>query len=149
LGRFVGPPHRIELVGARAGVQWFNDSKATTPHAASVAIRAFDRVVLIAGGQSKGLDLTPLASSPDRIQAVVAIGETAEAVAAVFAGVAPVSTAASMSDAVDQAAHLARAGDVVLLSPGCASFDWYPDGGYPARGDDFRRLVAERLGAAP
>jgi UDP-N-acetylmuramoylalanine--D-glutamate ligase len=149
LGRFVGPPHRIELVGARAGVQWFNDSKATTPHAASVAIRAFDRVVLIAGGQSKGLDLTPLASSPDRIQAVVAIGETAEAVAAVFAGVAPVSTAASMSDAVDQAAHLARAGDVVLLSPGCASFDWYPDGGYPARGDDFRRLVTQHLGAAP
>jgi UDP-N-acetylmuramoylalanine--D-glutamate ligase len=54
-----------------------------------------------------------------------------------------------MSDAVDQAAHLARAGDVVLLSPGCASFDWYPDGGYPARGDDFRRLVTQHLGAAP
>ena len=53
-----------------------------------------------------------------------------------------------MADAVDQAGRLARPGDVVLLSPGCASFDWYPDGGYPARGDDFRRLVSERLEGA-
>jgi UDP-N-acetylmuramoylalanine--D-glutamate ligase len=50
-----------------------------------------------------------------------------------------------MADAVDQAGRTARPGDVVLLSPGCASFDWYPDGGYPERGDDFRRLVHERL----
>jgi UDP-N-acetylmuramoylalanine--D-glutamate ligase len=147
LSRFVGPPHRIELVGEAGGVRWFNDSKATTPHAASVAIRAFDRVVLVAGGLNKGLDLAPMAAAPERIRAVVAIGEAAEVIATVFRGLAPVSTAASMSDAVDQAAGLARGGDVVLLSPGCASFDWYPGGGYPARGDDFRRLVHARLTA--
>jgi UDP-N-acetylmuramoylalanine--D-glutamate ligase len=147
LSRFVGPPHRIELVGEAEGVRWFNDSKATTPHAASAAIRAFEHVVLIAGGLNKGLDLAAMAAEPERLRAVVAIGAAAENVAAVFAGIAPVRTAESMSDAVDQAGTLAQAGDVVLLSPGCASFDWYPDGGYPARGDDFRQLVTERLGS--
>ena len=148
LASFVGPPHRIELVGDSDGVRWFNDSKATTPHAASVAIKAFDRVVLIAGGLNKGLDLAPMAAEPDRLRAVVAVGQAADVVTATFAPVAPVVTAVSMADAVDQAAGLARPGDVVLLSPGCASFDWYPDGGYPARGDDFRRLVHERLQGA-
>ena len=62
LASFVGPPHRIELVGEADGVRWYNDSKATTPHAASVAIRAFDHVVLIAGGLNKGLDLAPMAA---------------------------------------------------------------------------------------
>jgi UDP-N-acetylmuramoylalanine--D-glutamate ligase len=145
LRSFTGPPHRIELVGDAGGVRWFNDSKATTPHAASAAIRAFDHVVLIAGGLNKGLDLAPLASDPARVRAVVAIGSAGRDVADVFAGRAPVTTASSMADAVDQASRAARAGDVVLLSPGCASFDWYPEGGYPARGDDFRRLVRERL----
>ena len=146
LGRFDGPPHRIELVGDADGVQWYDDSKATTPHAASAAIRAFDHVVLIAGGLNKGLDLSPMAAEPRRIRTVVAIGTAAGDVAAAFAGVAPVMTAASMADAVDQAGRAAHPGDVVLLSPGCASFDWYPDGGYPARGDDFTRHVREWLG---
>jgi UDP-N-acetylmuramoylalanine--D-glutamate ligase len=146
LARFVGPPHRIELVGDAAGVRWFNDSKATTPHAASVAIRAFDHVVLIAGGLNKGLDLRPMAAAPERIRAVVAIGQAADVIADTFAGTAPIVVAGSMADAVERAADLARPGDVVLLSPGCASFDWYPDGGYPARGEDFRQLVAQRIG---
>ena len=126
-------------------MRWYNDSKATTPHAASVAIRAFDRVVLIAGGLNKGLDLAPMAAEAARVTAVVAIGEAAPVVGATFAGAAPVVTAASMAEAVERAGAAARPGDVVLLSPGCASFDWYPDGGYPARGDDFRRLVQQRL----
>jgi UDP-N-acetylmuramoylalanine--D-glutamate ligase len=142
---FAAPPHRIELVGDAGGVRWYNDSKATTPHAASTAIRAFDHIVLIAGGLNKGLDLGPMAAEPARIRAVVAIGQAAGDVAAAFAGRASVTTADSMADAVDRAGDLARPGDVVLLSPGCASFDWYPDGGYPARGDDFRRVVQERL----
>jgi UDP-N-acetylmuramoylalanine--D-glutamate ligase len=145
LHSFTGPPHRIELVGDAGGVRWYNDSKATTPHAASAAIRAFDHVVLIAGGLNKGLDLSPLACDPARVRAVVAIGSAAPDVAEVFSGRAPVTTSSSMADAVDQAGRSARPGDVVLLSPGCASFDWYPEGGYPARGDDFRRLVRERL----
>jgi UDP-N-acetylmuramoylalanine--D-glutamate ligase len=146
---FAAPPHRIELVGDAGGVRWYNDSKATTPHAASTAIRAFDHVVLIAGGLNKGLDLGPMAAEADRIRAVVAIGQAAGDVATAFAGRAPVATADSMADAVERAGELARPGDVVLLSPGCASFDWYPDGGYPARGDDFRRLVRERLHVLP
>jgi UDP-N-acetylmuramoylalanine--D-glutamate ligase len=146
LAGFTGPPHRIELVGDAGGVRWYDDSKATTPHAATAAIRAFDRVVLIAGGQNKGLDLSPMAAEPGRIRCVVAIGEAADDVVAAFAGAVPVTTASSMPEAVDRAARAARRGDVVLLSPGCASFDWYPDGGYPARGDDFTRLVRERLG---
>jgi UDP-N-acetylmuramoylalanine--D-glutamate ligase len=146
LTAFVGPPHRIELVGDADGVRWFNDSKATTPHAASVAIKAFDHVVLIAGGLNKGLDLRPMAAAPDRIRAVVAIGQAAGLIADAFAGTAPIVAADSMADAVARAADLARPGDVVLLSPGCASFDWYPEGGYPARGEDFRQLVAQRIG---
>ena len=72
LATFAGPPHRIELVGEADGVRWYNDSKATTPHAALTAIRGFDRVVLIAGGRNKGLDLRRLAAEPERIRGVVA-----------------------------------------------------------------------------
>ena len=146
LSTFVGPPHRIELVGDADGVRWFNDSKATTPHAAAVAIKAFDHVVLIAGGLNKGLDLRPMAAAPDRVRAVVAIGQAAGVIAETFAGTAPIVAAESMAEAVARAGDLARPGDVVLLSPGCASFDWYPEGGYPARGEDFRQLVAQRIG---
>ncbi len=148
LADFRGPAHRIELVGEAEGVAWYDDSKATTPHAASVAIRAFDHVVLIAGGRNKGLDLTPMTATPDHIRAVVAIGEAADDVAAAFAPAlatsgAPIARAASMAEAVDVAGTAARPGDVVVLSPGCASFDWYD--GFEARGDDFRRLVEHRL----
>jgi UDP-N-acetylmuramoylalanine--D-glutamate ligase len=148
LASFIGPPHRIELVADAGGIAWFNDSKATTPHAAAAAIDGFDHVVLIAGGRNKGLDLTPMAATPERLRAVVAIGEASGAVAATFAAAGvPVTTASSMPEAVDVAGAAALPGDVVLLSPGCASFDWYPDGGFEARGDDFRQLVRDRVGA--
>ena len=151
LRRFVGPPHRLELVGEANGVQWYNDSKATTPHAALTAIRAFESLVLIAGGKNKGLDLTELASEPQRMRGVVAIGEAADLVAAVFDGLCPVRRAATMSEAIAAASTMAMAGDAVVLSPACASFDWYPqgpDGGYPARGIDFRDRVLEHLAHA-
>jgi UDP-N-acetylmuramoylalanine--D-glutamate ligase len=144
LERFQAPPHRLEPVAEADGVRWFNDSKATTPHAASAAIRAFDSLVLIAGGSRKGVDLSPMAGEPARVRAVVAIGEAAPDIRAVFEATTPVVDAGSMHEAVDHAAALARPGDAVVLSPGCASFDWYS--GYPARGDDFKRLVAEHLG---
>ncbi len=146
LRHFVGPPHRIELVAEADGVRWFDDSKATTPHAAATAIAGFDSVVLIAGGRNKGLDLRPMAAEPQRIRAVVAIGEAASEVAVAFEGVPRVVRARSMAEAVEAAAALARAGDVVLLSPGCASFDWY--GGYAERGEDFARQVQAVTGAA-
>ncbi|MGD9996655.1 MAG: UDP-N-acetylmuramoyl-L-alanine--D-glutamate ligase [Ilumatobacteraceae bacterium] len=141
LAAFRVPPHRIEPVGTVHGVEWFNDSKATSPHAALTAIRSFDSIVLIAGGRNKGLDLSSLATEAARIRAVVAIGEAADEVERAFDHVRPVERATSMADAVAAAERLARPGDVVLLSPACASFDWYPSGGYPARGDDFRALV--------
>ena len=143
LATFRHPPHRIEPVATIDGVQWFNDSKATTPHAALTAIRGFDRVVLLAGGRNKGLDLASLATESAHVKAVVGLGEAGPLVAAAFEGRCPTTTVASMADAVAAARRLATAGDVVLLSPACASFDWYPDGGYPARGDDFKRLVHE------
>jgi UDP-N-acetylmuramoylalanine--D-glutamate ligase len=141
LAHFRHPPHRIELVGDFEAVRWFNDSKATTPHAALTAVRGFERVVLLAGGRNKGLDLASLATEHGRIKAVVALGEAAPIIAEVFAGWCPVVEADSMAAAVELAAEFAEAGDTVLLSPACASFDWYPDGGYPARGDDFKQLV--------
>ena len=140
---FRGLPHRVSLVGEAGGVRWFDDSKATAPHATQAALRGFGSVVLIAGGRNKGLDLGALAHDLDRIRAVVTIGESAEEVAAAFDGRRPVQRAGSMDEAVAVAAELARPGDAVLLSPGCASFDWY--GSYAERGDDFVRAVREHL----
>ena len=122
---------------------WYNDSKATTPHAAAAAIRAFGSLVLIAGGSRKGVDLSPMANTGTPVRAVIAIGEAAPDIGAVFADSTDVVVAGSMSDAGALAGDRAEPGDAVVLSPGCASFDWYT--GSPARGDDFRRLVAERL----
>lgn len=139
LRAFRHAPHRIEFVAERGGVRWFDDSKATSPHAAMVAIRAFDSVVLIAGGRNKGLDLSAMAGEPGRMRGVVAIGESAPEIVAAFTGVCPVRNARSMADAVAIAATLADAGDTVLLSPGCTSYDRYLN--YSQRGDDFRACV--------
>jgi UDP-N-acetylmuramoylalanine--D-glutamate ligase len=141
LATFEHPPHRIEPVGEFAGARWYNDSKATTPHAAITALRGFNDVVLLAGGRNKGLDLASMANEHRRVKAVVALGEAAPMIHEAFAPWCEVVEVASMQAAVAAAAGLAGPGDTVLLSPGCASFDWYPDGGYPARGDDFKRLV--------
>lgn len=143
LRTFASPPHRIEPLGECGGISWFNDSKATTPHAASTAIQSFDSLVLIAGGSHKGLDLSPMGAESHRIRGVVATGDAAPDIHKVFDGLTTVVDATSMSEAVQFAAELAKPGDAVVLSPGCASFDWY--NGYPERGDDFRRLVAEHI----
>ncbi len=143
LGSFSGLPHRVTPVGQSGGVTFVDDSKATNPHAALAALAGFDSVVLLAGGRNKGLDLAVLRQEAGRIRAVVAIGEAAGAVEACFAGVRPVRRAGSMAEAVRFGAELAEPGDTVLLSPACASFDWYS--GYAARGDDFAREVAALL----
>lgn len=145
LSSFTAPPHRIELVAEIDGIRWINDSKATTPHAALAALSGFDSVILIAGGRNKGVDLAMLAEARDRIRGLVAIGEDGEAILAALSGVRPAQRAMSMADAVDAAAAMAQPGDVVLLSPACASFDWYPRGGYVARGEDFRLQVRQRV----
>ena len=141
---FTGLRHRVELVGEAAGVRWYDDSKATTPHATLSAVGGFPSVVLVAGGRNKGIDLGPLADATPRVRAVVAIGEAGADVAAAFEGRRPVVAADSMAEAVAAAGRLARPGDVVLLSPGCASFDWYRS--YGERGDDFTTEVRRHLG---
>jgi UDP-N-acetylmuramoylalanine--D-glutamate ligase len=143
LARFTGPHHRIELVASADGIDWYDDSKATTPHAACTAIRSFRSVVLVAGGRNKGLDLTALAEVASHVRALVAIGEAAPDVIAAFAGRVPAEEAGSMAAAVSAARRLAEPGDAVLLSPACASFDWYSS--YGERGDDFVRRVRDEL----
>ena len=113
-------------------MRWYDDSKATAPHATLAAVAGFPSAVLIAGGRNKGLDLAALATAAPHLRAVVAIGEAAAEVAAAFAGLRPVTTASSMDEAVAAAA-------AAVLSPACASFDWYR--GYAERGDDFVRAV--------
>ncbi|HEY3190983.1 MAG TPA: UDP-N-acetylmuramoyl-L-alanine--D-glutamate ligase [Solirubrobacteraceae bacterium] len=145
LAGFGGLAHRVQLVGERGGVRYYDDSKATNPHATAGALGGFEHVVLIAGGRNKALDLGGLRAHAGRLRAVVAIGEAAGEVEAAFAGAVPVVRAESMHDAVRAAADAARPDDAVLLSPACASFDWYES--YAARGDDFAREVG-LLGAS-
>ena len=141
LAEFDNAPHRIEFVASLDGVRFFNDSKATSPHASKVAIQSFDSIVLIAGGRNKGLDLTSLASEPHRMKAVVAIGDDAPDIEKSFEGVCRVVQASSMKSAVASARELASTGDVVLLSPACTSYDWYNN--YMERGDDFMNCVRD------
>ena len=140
LGAFGGLAHRVQLVGERGGVRYFDDSKATNPHATAAALLGFEHAVLIAGGRNKSLDLGGLRAHAGHLRAVVAIGEAADEVEAAFRDAVPVVRADSMRDAVRAASAQAQVGDAVLLSPACASFDWYES--YAARGDDFAREVA-------
>jgi UDP-N-acetylmuramoylalanine--D-glutamate ligase len=128
-------PHRGEVVTEISGVRFVDDSKATNPHAAMASIEAHERVVLIAGGLSKGVDLSPLASAAPRIQAVVAIGAAAKEVASVFSGLVPVRMSRSIEEAVAEAFDLARPKATVLLAPACASQDMFTD--YAERGGRF------------
>ncbi len=144
LASFSGPPHRLEHLGTWGDVSWYNDSKATTPHAASAAIRSFGGLILIAGGYDKGVDLRAMAADTAGVEAVIAIGDTAPDVAAAFVGVDRVEVVDGLADAVAVAADIAQPGSTVLLSPGCASFDQYS--GFAERGDHFRALVLERFG---
>ena len=139
LATWVGLPHRVQLVADVGGVEFVDDSKATNGHAAASALAGFDHVVLIAGGRDRSRDLDLLRQFAPKLRAVVAIGEATETVESVFRGVVPVDRASTMHAAVRTAASRARTGDTVLLSPGCASLDWYED--YAARGDDFAREV--------
>ena len=139
LAEFDNAPHRIEYVETIDGVKWFNDSKATSPHASAVAIKSFQNIVLIAGGRNKGLDLAELADQPKHVKAVVAIGDDANEIEKAFDGVCRVVRGGSMQEAVRLARTLAVSGDVVLLSPACTSYDWYNN--YMERGEDFMQCV--------
>ncbi|MEE8497109.1 MAG: UDP-N-acetylmuramoyl-L-alanine--D-glutamate ligase [Acidimicrobiia bacterium] len=133
--------HRREVVAQVGGVTFIDDSKATNPHAALAAIGAYSSVVLIAGGRAKGLDIRPLARA-DSVRGLVAIGESAEEL---LSERRDAVGAATMGEAVDRAISLSDPGDVVLLAPGCASFDMFDSYGH--RGDIFAAAVREKVGA--
>jgi UDP-N-acetylmuramoylalanine--D-glutamate ligase len=138
---FRGLPHRLEKVADRGGVAWFNDSKATNVGATIQSLRSFERgVVLILGGKDKGgafADLVPLIRG--RVAHLILVGQARESIRAQIGAAAPITMAGDLVEAVEAARKVAPERGVVLLAPGCASFDQYS--GFEARGDHFRRLV--------
>ena len=143
LREFQGLPHRTQWVAEYQGVRWFNDSKATNIGAALAAIQGLDGpLVLIAGGLGKGADFGELAAGMgEHVKAVVLLGEAAGEIERSISGGVRTEHAENMADAVQRAAAMAVAGDTVLLSPACASFDMFK--GYQERGDLFMRAVRE------
>ena len=145
LDAWPGIPHRLERLGEVGGVAWFNDSKATNVDAAVTAVRSFERGVhLIAGGRGKGASYAPLAEAArGRVAALYTIGEDAPALASAFAGVTRVVDAGDLATASARAMDQAQDGDVVLLSPACASFDQFPN--FQARGDALRAALPQEV----
>jgi len=143
LKRFKGLPHRMQKVADADGVVWVNDSKATNIGACIAALEGYERrVILIAGGDTKGADmheLTPIVKV--KTKAVILLGKDADLIAKVIGDAAPVYFAVTMKAAVQQALTLAVPGDVVLLSPACSSLDQYKS--YAERGNKFMEAVME------
>ena len=147
LRTFAGVPHRLEEVADAGGVMWVNDSKATNVASARVGIEAFEGGVrLIAGGSLKGGGFEDLREPvAERCRAVYLIGEATDRLEEDLAAAGvPIERCGDLETAARAAAHAAEPGDVVLLSPACASFDQYPD--YEARGDHFRELAQRYAG---
>ena len=137
---FTGLAHRCELVANIDAVSYVNDSKATNVGATVAALEGLSEhlgdIILIAGGDGKGADFSPLAAVLDKVTHLITLGKDGDKIAALKDNSKRVD---SMADAVKQAAGLATAGDIVLLSPACSSLDMYKN--FMARGDDFRQLV--------
>ncbi|WP_439645631.1 UDP-N-acetylmuramoyl-L-alanine--D-glutamate ligase [Candidatus Thiosymbion oneisti] len=146
LRTFRGLPHRTDLVATKGDIDWYDDSKGTNPGATVAALKGLvdpagpRRAVLIAGGEGKGADFTPLVAVVERMaRAVVLIGRDAPLIERVLDGRAKILRARDMIDAVRRALSAARPGDCVLLSPACASFDMFED--YAHRGRVFAAAV--------
>jgi UDP-N-acetylmuramoylalanine--D-glutamate ligase len=142
LADFPGLPHRLQRVAEVGGRACYNDSKATTPGATVLAIDAFERpslVHLIVGGYDKQIDLAPIADMAPRLGGLYTIGRTGPAIAEQAAGAGTVVECGDLATAVDAAFDRMAERDVLLLSPGCASWDQYDS--YEQRGEAFCRLV--------
>jgi UDP-N-acetylmuramoylalanine--D-glutamate ligase len=147
LTTFTPAPHRLETIASFDGVEYVNDSKATNVDAVRRGLECFGApVVLIMGGVDKGGDFG-LLQDPlrNRGRALVLLGGSRDRIHAALGGLVPTRVAGSMRQAVQAAREMAAAGDVVLLAPGCASFDLYAN--YQERGDDFRREVLKLRGS--
>ena len=145
---FEGLPHRCEVVAQYQGVVWINDSKGTNTGATLAALKGLGgnaNVILIAGGVGKDQDFSVLAPTVrQHCKRVLTLGEAARDIEVALGGAAPCQRVASVDAAVERAADLSERGDVVLLSPACASFDQFS--GYQARGDAFRQAVIRCVG---
>ena len=142
MGSYVNIPHRLEHVAYIGGVNYINDSKATNVNSVWYALESFSTdIVLIMGGVDKGNDYEMLRDLvKQKVKAIICIGKDTSRIHDAFedeAGV--IVNSASMEDAVEIASHLAKKGDTVLLSPACASFDWFKN--YEERGDKFKEAV--------
>ncbi|WP_136798731.1 UDP-N-acetylmuramoyl-L-alanine--D-glutamate ligase [Desulfosediminicola ganghwensis] len=148
LRSFTPAPHRLQQVTEHRGVLYVDDSKATNTGAAIAALEQLSgKAVLIAGGREKGEDYSMLkAAIRDKAKDVVLIGEAAEKMKTSFNGAVPLHMATTMADAVRKATQLAKAGDTVLLSPACASFDMFNSYGHRGQvfSEEVLRLVAEQ-----
>jgi UDP-N-acetylmuramoylalanine--D-glutamate ligase len=139
LRTYPGLPHRMERVRDREGVLFINDSKATNPTATAPALAAFERIRWICGGQAKTDNLDECAPHFGHVASAYTIGEAAELFERLLSPHIPVKNCGKLDIAVREAAADAKAGDTVLLSPACASFDQFRD--FEDRGDQFRQLV--------
>ena len=144
LKSFPGVPHRLEKVAVIKGVEYINDSKGTNPEAAIKALEAFQKpLILIAGGSRKGdVDFTAFAQKiKEKVQHLILVGHTAPEIkeAVLQTGFSGIRLAENLEEAVKAAAQLAKPGDVVLLSPACASFDFFSN--FEHRGEVFKALV--------
>lgn len=146
LRKFRGVEHRIEYVATINGVAYYNDSKSTNVDSLRVALESFSKpIVLIAGGQGKGSDYRALRNVvQSRVTALVALGEDAPKLDEAFRDILPCHRAGDMPEAVACAADLAKVGDIVLLSPACASFDMFAD--FEHRGRVFKEWVRTLAG---
>jgi UDP-N-acetylmuramoylalanine--D-glutamate ligase len=145
---FAPLPHRGTVVAEVDGVRFIDDSKATNPHAALAAVRGMHRIVLVAGGRSKGIDLSPLAEVTPQLTAAVVLGEAAGELEDLFRDRVPVHRVTSIEEAVRQGYGLAPEGGTVVLAPACASQDMFRD--YRERGERFAaaaRRLQEEVGA--
>jgi len=141
LANFVGLPHRMQKIHSSNGIDYYDDSKATNVDSVVMALASFDgNVILIAGGQSKHCDYTPLKGiMHHKVKTLILLGEAQDEMHDAFHDQAPTERVANMREAVTLAKRLATSGDVVLLSPACASFDQYQN--YKERGNDFQQCA--------
>ena len=143
ISEFKGVEHRLEFVSEINSVKFYNDSKATNVDSALKALEAFDKgVIVILGGKDKGGEYAPLAPLiQGRCEHVILIGAAADKIAAALQNTKPLHRAATLPDAVKLGNALAKAGDVVLLAPACASFDMFDN--YEHRGRVFKEAVLQ------
>jgi len=144
MGSYQNIPHRLEFISCIAGVNYINDSKATNVNSVWYALESFaPGIVLIMGGVDKGNDYGMIRELVrEKVKAIVCIGkDNSRIYDALEEDVPVILNSASMGDAVEIASHLAKKGDTVLLSPACASFDWFKN--YEDRGDQFKAAVME------